>query len=129
MQEIPNKFNTICEDITMATSNHQHGMGSNQLEPTKTSLLDILSSYKKAKKKSQDSPNVTPYPIQSDPMIQDLGDLYVKAHEIGSKLRQANNNPLIEDNEEFTETLKTAFKKVLYIEKAIKSIANDLGNL
>ena len=129
MSKIPDKFNTICEDITMATSNHQHGMGSNQLEPTKVTLLDILSSYNKAKKKNKDSPNVSPYPIQSDPMIQDLGDLYIKANEIGSKIRHAANNPLIQDNDESSETLQTAFKKIIYIEKAIKSIGKDLGSL
>jgi hypothetical protein len=128
MSKTPDKFNTICEDIMMMSGKHQHGMGSNEMEPKQVSLLDIIKTYNKGKKKSKDSPNVSPYPIQSDPMIEELGELYIKAHEIGSKIRQANNNPLIADNDDFTEILQTAFKKIIYIEKAIKSISKDLGS-
>jgi hypothetical protein len=129
MKKNTNKFNKLCEDITMMAGSNQHGMGSRDMQPVQANLLDILSAYKKAKKKGSDNHNVTPYPIQVEPMVNDLGDLYLKAHQIGSKLRQANNSPLIENDKDMVKSLSSAFKKIVAIKKAIISISEDLGEL
>jgi hypothetical protein len=129
MKDAPSKFNTICEDIMMMSAKRNHGMGTSELNPTKVNLLDILSSHKKSKKEQEQSGNVSPYPLQVDPMIQHLGDLYLAAHQIGAKINNAGTNPLISDHEDYLDTIKKCTGKIVAIKKAIKAIAADLGSI
>lgn len=128
MNNIPSKFDAICEDVMMM-SNKNYGMGSSELNPQKVNLLDMLSAHKKSKANKSEDQTSSPYPIQVDPMINHLGDLYLSAHQIGSNIRSAGNNPIISDNDDYINSIEKCSKGISLIKKTIKRIATELGNI
>ena len=129
MNNTTSKFDAICEDVMMMSANKNYGMGTSELNPQKVNLLDILTTYKKSKKQKNNNQTSSPYPLQIDPMINHLGDLYLSAHQLGSNIRSANNNPIISDNDDYTKSIEKCVKGVQLIQKTLKNIADELGTI
>ena len=128
MNNTTSKFDAICEDVMMA-SNKNYGMGSAELDPQKVNLLDVLSGHKRSKSSKSEDQTSSPYPIQIDPMVNHLGDLYLAAHQIGSNISAAGNNPIVSDNDDYTDSIEKCVKGIHLIKKTIKNIARELGTI
>lgn len=127
------KNDTLFEDLQIGSNNFMGvGKGPGQTamhhKPGKVTLLDLISQAKDWESQMDKAPNRLPYPLQ-DGLSEQLGDLYIAAEEIKSKVAQSAKNSIIKDNTTALKAVKNIHKKMTVIGAAIQEIVSDLDGL
>lgn len=99
-------------------------MSRREMKPTVLTIFDIVKAYDSMKGNDIKAPQVMPYPTQF--LVQELGELYIKATEVAQLIKQAAENPLIRDDERSMNAAKKALLQTVNIRKSIKQVARHM---
>lgn len=133
MSEEKNQKKVIFEDLSMGSNNYTGvgggaGQSAMSLKPGKVTLMDLLDQAKEWEQEMGKAPNRLPYPLQ-DGLSDQLGQLYVDAMAVKSKVAHSAKHSIIKDNEKAMKAIKKIHKKLAVIGSAIKDIAEDIDDL
>lgn len=125
------KKKLLFEDLTMPggqyNQSNNNPSGTSQ-RPKKVNLTDLIDYQKQTMNQITRAPNVMPFPLTKN-VIEQMGDLYVQATKIQSELGQSYQNPLISDNKDTADAVKSMYKKLQKIKLIVKSVADDMKKL
>jgi hypothetical protein len=133
MEQENTEKNILFEDLQMGSNNYLGvgkgpGQSAMQLKPGKVTLLDLVKQAHEWENEMGKAPNRLPYPLQ-DGLSDQLGQLYVDASTIKSKVAESGKFSIIKDNKTASKAVMKIVKKLSAIEQAIKSIAIDIDEL
>tara|TARA_Y100000310_G_scaffold263836_1_gene274298 strand:- start:1320 stop:1718 length:399 start_codon:yes stop_codon:yes gene_type:complete len=114
----------LYEDGQMIDNKWTTDLSRREFKPSVMTLFDIVKAYDKLKDGDARAPVVMPYPTQF--LVQELGELYMRAEEIATQIKNAARNPLIKGNEDALKGCKKALNQTVVIRKAIKKLARYL---
>lgn len=115
------------EDFTAPGGQYMQLAGMSE-GPKRVNLMDVLKFQKYLEDNLHKAPKVLPAPMQNG-MLDQVADLYVKACTIQSELQSVTQNPLVVDNDDVMNNLKSMYKKLGKIKLIIKSMSNNLEDL
>lgn len=118
------KKKVISEDMSMTANKWTSDMSRREMKPSVMTIFDIVKAYDQLKGSDIKAPAVMPYPTQF--LVQELGDLYIKAEEVANLIKQAAENPLVRDKKDSMEAAKQALLQTVNIRKSIKQIARTM---
>jgi len=125
------KKKLLIEDLTMPGGQYNQwsqGQSGTSQEPKKVSLVDLIDYQNRNTAEMARTPNVLPFPLTKN-VVERIGDIYVQSAKVQSELGQSYQSPLISDNEEATNTIKSLYKKLERIKLTVKSITQELKKL
>jgi hypothetical protein len=120
------KKKVISEDASMMSNKWTSDASRREMKPTVLTIFDIVKAYDSMKGGDIKAPKVMPYPTQF--LVQELGDLYIKATEVAQLIKQAAENPLIRDSERSMSAAKQALLQTVNIRKSIKQVARHMDS-
>lgn len=128
-----NKLQSLYEDLQLGSNNYLGvgggpGQSAMTLKPGKVTLLDLIDQAKGWEEQMSRAPNRLPYPLQ-DGLSDQLGELYISAVDIKSKVAQSAKYSIIKDNENIMNAVKKIHKRLSLIEQEIKNVVKDLDQL
>lgn len=128
-----NKLQSLYEDLQLGSNNYLGvgggpGQSAMTLKPGKVTLLDLIDQAKGWEEQMSRAPNQLPYPLQ-DGLSDQLGELYISAVDIKSKVAQSAKYSIIKDNENIMNAVKKIHKRLSLIEQEIKNVVKDLDQL
>lgn len=121
----------LLEDLTVPGNQYNsQGMdgGGQGQKPRKVNLVDLIDYQKKLDDDMSMAPNAMPYPLTTN-VVEQIGDIYVQAVTVQTTLSQSYQSPLISDNKEATDSVKSIYKKLQQIKLIVKSVTEDLKKL
>jgi len=121
------RFNTIVEDTMQQTQNFISN-DTRELAPRKVSILDLVQQQNKMQDDIDKAPDIIPAPLNNG-IIDHIGNLYITSMDIRDILSQAQNNPLVRDNEKANKIVSKMKTKLEKISEAIKSLGSDIDEL
>lgn len=113
------KHNLLFEEV-MAYNKWVSGMASRELGTQRVTLKDLLTKHIDQSPNNSKAEKPLPYPIPN--VIEQLGDMYIKACNSKSLFTQALNNPVIQKNKEAEEQVKKIILKLDGIITMLKQI-------
>lgn len=125
------KFDTILEDLTMASNNFagsQTGQGSGMSRPKKMSVIDLITAQKDLESKQRANVGTLPYPLDTTVMDR-LADAWMQLEDVVNVIKQTVNSPLITSDKQHRQSVKQLYKKCRYAQKTIQSCGDDLDQL
>lgn len=133
MKQENDKKHTLFEDLQTGSNNYLGtgggaGQSAMQLKPGKVTLLDLVKQAQDWENEMGKAPNRLPYPLQ-DGLSDQLGQLYVDASQVKSKVALSTKFSIIKDNEKAMKSVKKIHKKLSTICEAIKSVASDIDEI
>ena len=133
MNQENDKKHTLFEDLQMGSNNYLGvgggaGQSAMSLKPGKVTLLDLVKQAQDWENEMGKAPNRLPYPLQ-DGLSDQLGQLYVDAAQVKSKVAQSTKFSIIKDNTKAMKAVKNIHKKMSVICAAIKDVASDIDDL
>jgi len=125
------KKKLLLEDLTMPggqyNQSNNNPSGTSQ-RPKKVNLTDLIDYQQRTANQITRAPNVMPFPLTKN-VVEQIGDIYVQATKVQSELGQSYQNPLISDDEDTTDAVKSMYKKLQKVKLIIKSVADDMKKL
>ena len=133
MDSEKNKLQSLYEDLQLGSNNYLGvgggpGQSAMTLKPGKVTLLDLIDQAKGWEEQMSRAPNRLPYPLQEG-LSDQLGELYISAVDIKSKVAQSAKYSIIKDNENMMNAVKKIHKRLSLIEQEIKNVVKDLDQL
>jgi len=120
------KKKVISEDAAMMSNKWTSDASRREMKPTVLTIFDIVKAYDSMKGNDIKAPMVMPYPTQF--LVQELGELYIKATEVAQLIKQAAENPLIRDSKRSMDAAKKALLQTVNIRKSIKQVARHMDS-
>ena len=120
------KKKVITEDMNQMSNNWTSDLSRREMKPTVLTLFDLVKAYDKLKGTDAKAPVILPYPSQF--LVQELGELYMKAEEVAQNIKTAARNPLIKDDKQALLACKKALLQTVSIRKSVKQIARFLDD-
>jgi hypothetical protein len=133
MKQKNDKKQAIFEDLQTGSNNYLGvgggaGQSAMSLKPGKVTLLDLVKQANEWENEMGKAPNRLPYPLQ-DGLSDQLGQLYVDAAQVKSKVAQSTKFSIIKDNDKAMNSVKKIHKKLSTICAAIKDVASDIDEI
>lgn len=133
MDSEKNKLQSLYEDLQLGSNNYLGvgggpGQSAMTLKPGKVTLLDLIDQAKNWEEQMSRAPNRLPFPLQ-DGLSDQLGELYIGATDIKSKVAQSAKFSIIKDNENMMNAVKKIHKRLSLIEQEIRNVVKDLDQL
>lgn len=133
MDSEKNKLQSLYEDLQLGSNNYLGvgggpGQSAMTLKPGKVTLMDLIDQAKNWEEQMSRAPNRLPFPLQSG-LSDQLGELYIGAADIKSKVAQSAKFSIIKDNENMMNAVKKIHKRLALIEQEIKNVVKDLDQL
>tara|TARA_R110000787_G_scaffold100723_2_gene205794 strand:+ start:516 stop:887 length:372 start_codon:yes stop_codon:yes gene_type:complete len=113
----------LFEDMTMVANKWTAGISNRELKPRQMSLHDVVDAYNQASREEAATPH-TPYPM--DDIAKDLGDADLLIDQIQTKLRIAQENPIVQEKDHAILYMDNLINNLEKIKKFILNVGNDL---
>jgi hypothetical protein len=120
MKKKPSALN---EDSRMMYNKWVSGIAKRDLQPELITVADIVNRFRNRYDKSQP----LPYPLNL--LVDRIGDIFVKCSELRKSLSNSIFNPVIRDDKEKIQAIKSMNEKIDRIQNELFSCTEELNKL